>query len=294
MLAPEYQEVLDLAVGLDGRLHVLDQNMVYRVETDGSQQGLLGVIRDQGPHSLAVDAQGAVYVTYAEVGGIRFASAETRTMGGITAPDFVRGLAIAADGAKYAVDAIGQRILKTGSSGRLEPWIGPTDNAAGFEDGDPARARFRDPGALALGADGRLFVLDMGNSAVRAIAPNGQVETLAGRPTESGAASGTADLQGPRGMIRFRQPSDITVDTAGRVFIADMDRVRMIGTGGWVSTVVTGGSPCIAQVPQAENTCDEQGKPSFGAPRTIAAGPNGVLYLADSAGRHVWRLRPRS
>lgn len=289
-LPGEYQQVLDLAVGGTGTLHVLDGNAIYRVEPDGSLKGLMGVARDQGPHSLAVDAAGAAYYTASEVAGIRFTSADMRAMGGVAAPDFVRGLAIAPDGTQYAVDALGQRILRTGASGRLEPWVGPADKETGYADGDARTARFRDPGALALGPDGRLFVLDTGNNAVRAISPDGRVETWAGAP-----ASGDrpAPLDGPRAAIRFRQPSDLTVDASGRVFVADLDRVRMIGAGGWVSTVATGGSPCLAPVPEAGKACDEHGQPTFGAPRTLVAAPGGVLFVADATGRQVWRLTPR-
>jgi hypothetical protein len=67
----------------------------------------------------------------------------------------------------------------------------------------------------------------------------------------------------------------------------------MIGRGGWVSTVVTAGEPCADPRPTSDVSCTPMRIATFGQPRAIAAGPEGVLYLSDLAGHQVWRLVPR-
>jgi DNA-binding beta-propeller fold protein YncE len=290
-LPGDFGDVLDLTVDASGALVVLDGGQAIRLEADGTRHELGVVPRDQGPHSVAVGPDGTTYVSASQVSGIRSESLDGHSFGGISAPDFIRGLAVAPQGVVYAVDAIGQRILRAGPGEKAQPWSGPSDGTAGFQDGDAAAARFRDPGALALGPDGRLYVLDRGNNALRVLTPDGACRTLTEAPTARPAAQ--PGLDGQTDLVRFRQPTDLTVDAAGRVFVADLDRVLMVGTGGFTSTVVMGGEPCVGPVPTVDSFCDEAGKPTFGHPRAIAAGPEGVLYVSDTTGHHVWRFVPR-
>jgi sugar lactone lactonase YvrE len=83
----------------------------------------------------------------------------------------------------------------------------------GFRDGDAATAMFHLPAAVAVGADGVLYVADHGNHRIRAI-ENGVVRTVAGtgRP-------GWTD--GPPELASFANPSDLAFGPDGRLYVAD-------------------------------------------------------------------------
>jgi sugar lactone lactonase YvrE len=74
---------------------------------------------------------------------------------------------------------------------------------AGWVDGPRASALFSCPHALAIDALGNLYVSDLGNSAIRMVAVDGTVSTLAGNGTQ-GYAEGTGDaaeFYGAEGLI---------------------------------------------------------------------------------------------
>ena len=77
--------------------------------------------------------------------------------------------------------------------------------ARGFADGTGEAARFDTPSALAVDAQGRLYVADTGNHAVRRIAVDGTVITLAGNGTP-GDTDGPASTAAQRADRRRRRP----------------------------------------------------------------------------------------
>src|SRR5204863_9538930 len=119
------------------------------------------------------------------------------------------GVAAAADGTVYVTDGIGShRIRAISPDGRVTTLAGGT---RGFADGVGADARFDTPSGVAAAADGTIYVADTGNSAIRRVARDGSVTTVAG--------NGTAGYQdGPAGAARFNGPVGVAVSASGRVF----------------------------------------------------------------------------
>jgi DNA-binding beta-propeller fold protein YncE len=226
------------------------------------------------------------------------------------------GVAISRDGAVYVADGgEAPRILRISPDGRVESVAG---GARGFADGAGAHARFDTPSALAIDAEGVLYVADTGNHAVRRIAPDGRVTTLAG----DGVAGGT---DGEAQHARFNGPIGIAVDGRGRVIVADTynDRVRAIDRDGRVATIAGGAeagaedgsgsdarfdTPCGVAIDAAENIyvadsgngairrIDPSGMVSTLArdveggvlrPIGIAAGAEGALFVSDERGRII-------
>lgn len=102
-------------------------------------------------------------------------------------------------------------------AGALEP---------GYADGPPAVARFNHPIGIACDDTGILYVTDSKNNAVRQIAPDGSVTTLAGVP-EAGSTDGIGT------QARFNQPGDITYDvTTGDLYVIDFgsNEIRRVAT----------------------------------------------------------------
>ena len=224
------------------------------------------------------------------------------------------GVAVAADGTVYVADAGDTHgIRRISTSGEVQTVAG---GARGFADGAGSAARFDTPSALAIDAGGTLYVADTGNNAIRTVTPEGVVGTLAG-----GEAAGYAD--GPGVRARFNGPVGVAVDGAGRVIVADTynDRIRAVAADGSVSTIAGGqfgatdGPAGVAQFDTPAGVAvdaagrilvadtanglvrliDPDGMVStvlplsegLLRPTSVAAGPDGTIYVTDDLGRAV-------
>jgi sugar lactone lactonase YvrE len=120
--------------------------------------------------------------------------------------------------AVYRIDLESETIHHVAGSGEL-----------GFSgDGGPATAAaLAGPKGMALAPDGAIYLADTENHAIRRIATDGRIETVAG--------DGTAH-DGPDGdplQCGLARPHGVFVDHAGRVFIGDSEnhRVRLLSAG---------------------------------------------------------------
>lgn len=103
--------------------------------------------------------------------------------------------------------------------------------AAGFADAKGSAARFSTPRGLAVDTSGNVYVADPGNYTIRKIASDGTVTTLAGMHGVSASKDGNGT------GARFSQPTAITIDGSGNLFVTDGVLIRKITPGGDVSTV---------------------------------------------------------
>jgi sugar lactone lactonase YvrE len=177
------------------------------------------------------------------------------------------GIASAPDGTIFVADAgHAHRIRRISSDGNVATIAG---GVRGFADGAGDRAQFSTPSGLALAPDGTLFVADTGNHAIRRIAPDGGVTTLAGNGTP-----GFAD--GPTDQARFNGPIGVAVAPDGRVIVTDTynDRIRVIDARGTVSTLAGSGQPGMDD--------GVAGAASFDTPAGVAVDARGMVYVADT------------
>jgi sugar lactone lactonase YvrE len=152
---------------------------------------------------------------------------------------------------------------------------------AGFSgDGGPAtQAALSSPLGIALDAAGNLFIAS--DIRVRRISPAGIITTVAGSGQD--AFSGDGGPATSAGM----NPFDMTVDSAGNLYIADFSnrRVRKVDANGIITTVAGGGNP-------ADGVGD--GGPATSArvdfPVGLAVDAKGNLFIA--AGRRVRMVTP--
>ncbi len=101
---------------------------------------------------------------------------------------------------------------------------GQVRTLAGSEQGfaDGRNAMFNTPTGLAVWTDGKLLVADAENRRIRVVEQDGQTWTLAGNDV--------ANLKdGLLGEAEFVQPTALTVDKFGSVYVADGNAIRVIG-----------------------------------------------------------------
>lgn len=229
--------------------------------------------------------------------------------------DTPSGLALDATGNLYVADTGNHAIRKVTRDGVVTTLAGT--GTPGWRDGPGAQAQFDGPMGLAIDAAGRVIVADAYNDRIRAIAPDGQVTTLAG-----GASPGNVD--GAGAQARFDTPCAVVVDAAGRIVVADTrnDALRTIDTAGHVTTLAIGlpGNPFekvlhrpvslarkrdgtlvvgtlaggLSEIasdgtPHALFGIDEHG---LARPTGIAIGPRSRLLVADAASSRLHVLTP--
>ena len=187
------------------------------------------------------------------------------------------GVAAAADGSIYVADAgLAQSIRRIAPDGTVTTVAG---GEAGYRNGPASLARFDTPSGLAIDAAGGLLVADTGNNAIRRIAPDGNVTTVAGDGIPG-------DRDGPARQARFRGPTGVAVDARGRIIVADTynDRIRAIEPDGTVQTIAGGGTPGLAEGPAAQS--------AFDTPSGVAIDAGFNIYIADFGNLAIRKISP--
>ncbi len=176
---------------------------------------------------------------------------------------------------------------------RLEPEMGKVmivaGAGAGFAgDGGPmAKALFKQPKSITKDADGNLYIADQQNFRVRRIDVDGTITTFAGNGTQGSTGDGgpAADAELDWEFGSNPEPSGGLAIADGKLYVADTlsHRLRVIElASGRIDAFAGTGEPGYSGDggPALEAT--------FNAPRKLALGPDGSLYVADTD-NHVIR-----
>jgi mucin-19 len=176
------------------------------------------------------------------------------------------GIATDAAGNVYVADYLNRKIRKITNIGVVTTLAG--SGAQGNADGIGTAASFNFPSGIATDAIGNVYVADFGNHNIRKITNSGAVTTLAGSGAQ-GSANGIGTA------ASFNGPSDVAVDAAGNVYVADRYtyKIRKITNTGVVTTFAGSG---------AFGSTDGIGTvASFSGPTGIAVDAAGNVFVCE-------------
>jgi len=145
--------------------------------------------------------------------------------------------------------------------------------------------RFTSPYGITVDSKGVLYVADTGNNRIQKVLQDGTVTTVAGSPRR-GEEGGFAD--GPALAARFYNPTGITIDGEGVLYIADTmnNHIRKVLPDGTVSTIA--GSH---EIGREGGFADGPGFAArFNLPQGITIDKKGVLYVADTGNNRIRKI----
>jgi len=162
------------------------------------------------------------------------------------------GIAIDATGNLYVTDKNNLRIRKVTPEGEVSTLAGSgkmaifslddpernqkmqafeeslkSNNPMSFADGKGQNALFFCPCGIAVDAAGNLYVTDTENHRIRKITPDGWVSTLAGGIDDDDEFGSGGFADGEGSVARFSNPTGITIDAEGNLYVADMGNHRI-------------------------------------------------------------------
>jgi len=320
--------------------------------TPGYQDGRTYRARFDGPAAIASGPDGCLYVADSRNHRIRRITPEgvvttvagggpVATLAGSFADGPVEesrfrlpaGIAVARSGDIYVADTGNHRLrlIRGGKVSTLAGGDTPRDEdgfpGGGYADGPGSSARFHSPAGLALDVSGNLYVADVGNQAIRKVAPGGTVNTLAhGAPLvapsalcllpdgslmvadpgqgklfalSGGSLQPVGDGQiiwpnfhsDPAGLGQFRlqQPSAIVEAADGLLYVADSTWNSLFFLTPDRKAFLVAGSVILGH-PSGGYYDGSGEKAGFLTPVSFASGPRGTLYVADFGNNCIRKL----
>ncbi len=270
--------------------------------SQGSADGTGSAAQFNGPHAVAVESAGNLYVadtgnntirqvtpggvvtTLAGLAGSQSGSADGTGSGArFNGPT---GVAVDSAGILYVADTGNNTIRKVtpggvvttlaGNAALVDQWGNPI---GGHADGTGSAALFCGPEGVAVDSAGNVYVADTGNNTIRQVTPGGVVTTLAGLAGSWGSADGTGSA------AQFDNPTGVAVDGAGNVYVADFYNctIRKVTAGGAVTT--------LAGLAGSSGSTDGTGNAAlFCGPQGVAVDSAGNVYVADTWNRSIRKV----
>jgi sugar lactone lactonase YvrE len=185
-----------------------------------------------------------------------------------------------ASGNVYFVDADSSSIRRLDASSGIVTTAAGTGTGGSGPDNVQATASALFPNAVALDAQGNLFIADGTNRIRRVDAVTGIITTVAGNGNAVSAGDG-----GPALSASVYNPAGITVDGSGNLFIAESQKIRRVDAGtGLISTVAGTGTGGYSG----------DGGPATAAalyiPSNVAVDSSGNLFIADYGNDRIRRV----
>jgi len=254
----------DLAFGPDGSLYIADTNnqRIRRVFPDGIIQTVAG----SGPTGTAAGG-------FSGDGGPALQAVFQQPW----------GVDVTADGTIYIADVDNGRIRRVGPDGTVSTVAGNGTNLVSSDVPATATA-LSGPMKVRVAPDGSFYVAESNGDVVRRVGTDGIIHPFAGVFGGRGGYDGDG---GPATAALLNFPMDVAIGPDGSVDIVDQNEtVRQVAPNGIISTIVGvaghfifGGDNGLAAAA------------TMGVCHGIRIGPDGSLYVADSADSRVRRVQ---
>ena len=197
------------------------------------------------------------------------------------------GVTVDSAGNLYIADSLNSRIRRVDAAGNISTIAGTGTGGFSGDGGAATSAQINFPNGLAVDSAGNLYFADENSHRIRRVDAAGIISTVAG--TGAGGIFGAFGGDGgPATAAAFRYPPNITLDSAGNLYIADYGnrRVRKVDASGNISTIAGTGAAGFSG----------DGGPATAAP---VDGPTGVvldsagnIYIADTNNHRIRKVDP--
>ncbi len=265
-----------LAVSGDGTVYVSStfHNQIVALTNEGELRAVAGTgeqgYLDGGAGEARFSLPGAIAV--ADEGTLAVVDMGNNVIRRVDGAAHARGLAVVRGIDPPYLEGVGDVTILAGRGGL------PYD----LLDGPAREAVFRGPSGMALDASGNVIVADTRNHAIRSVARDGTVTTLAG-------GNGEGLLDGPCATAQFDSPEAVAVSPAGDIYVADTGshRIRRISGDCEVTTVAGGGAE-----PRPGLRDGRAAFARFHQPVGLAFDGDGNLLIADLQNHRIRLLSP--
>jgi len=184
----------------------------------------------------------------------------------------------------YITDCGDSRIRKIDKAGVITTVAGKGSlGQTGFsgDGGAATAAELNSPYGIALDSAGNLYIADTGNGRIRKVDTAGVITTVVGRGNGFTLGDG-----GPALNAQLANPSDVAVDSAGNIYIADVGNhaIRKVDTSGTIRSILHGGFGTCPSTSVAAAAAD------IGNAVGLAVDSSGNLFIADQSADCLHKL----
>ena len=292
------------AIDRAGNLYVADSNnnVVRKITPAGyistyAGTGTAGSSGDGGaatsaelyhPKGLAIDSSGNLYIADSKNSVVRkvtpagvislyagsYVSNYSGDGGAATSATLASpyGLAMDSNSNLYICDTSNNVIRQVTSAGIISTVAG--NHIAGYsgDTGAATSAELSAPKGAAVDAGGNLYIADTANNRIRMVNTGGVISTFAGNG--AGADSGDGGAPTSAGIY---DPQNLTVDSAGNIYIGEPARLRWVSAGGVIQTLAGNGTSGSTGSGGAATAAE------IGTITGAVVGASGQLYLSDNS-----------
>jgi streptogramin lyase len=164
----------------------------------------------------------------------------------------------------------------------ISTFAGNGEKGAGGDGGIATAAQLADPGGIARGPDGALYICDTANHKIRRVTRDGKISTFAGTGEKGYSGDG-----GPATKAQLAEPYEVRFDRAGNVYWVERlsHSVHKVDVKtGIITTVAGNGTSGFS------GDGGPAGKAQLSEPHSISIDRAGDLYIADVRNHRVRKV----